>query len=183
MLVHSCCGPCTIYPLSVLRQEYEVSAFFFNPNIHPYQEFNRRRDTFLNFCGRENVQVVGESSYGLREYLRRVVNNEERKCSICYSWRLEETAKTASAFNFECFSSTLLYSRFQNHEQLKHVGFELEASYGVRFAYHDFRIGWQEGIDSSREQQMYRQPYCGCIYSEQERYDRSLRKKNKAEDN
>ena len=79
--------------------------------------------------------------------------------------------------------TTLLYSRYQDHEQLKKVGVELEASYGVHFAYHDFRVGWQEGIDRSKEQQMYRQPYCGCIYSEQERYDRNIRKNNKIEDN
>lgn len=182
LLLHSCCGPCTIYPLSVLRHEYEVSAFFFNPNIHPFQEYTKRKNTLLAFCDQEKIDTVGDISYGLKEYLQKVVNNEERKCSICYSWRMEKTAEKASELDFGCFTTTLLYSRYQNHEQLRDFGYSLEKKYGVRFIYEDFRVGWQQGIDESIEQEMYRQPYCGCIYSEQERYDKSLRKRNKSKD-
>lgn len=124
-----------------------------------------------------NIPVIGEQRYGLTEYLRKVVNNEHRKCTICYSWRMEETARTAVENGFEFFSTTLLYSRYQDHEQLRKCGKRLETKYGVNFIYHDFRVGWQEGIDKSIAKQMYRQPYCGCIYSEQERYDKQLRKK------
>lgn len=177
LLLHTCCGPCSIYPLTELRQDYEISAFFFNPNIHPFREFKKRREALLAYCKKENIPVVDTSTYGLQEFLRKVVFHERERCAICYSWRLEETARKAAAEGFHSFSTTLLYSRYQNHAQLKICGSKLSQKYGVDFVYRDFREGWQYGIDKSIELGMYRQPYCGCIYSEQERYDKSLRKK------
>jgi predicted adenine nucleotide alpha hydrolase (AANH) superfamily ATPase len=177
LLLHSCCGPCTIYPLSVLREDYDISTIFFNPNIHPYKEYKRRKNTLYEFCQRENIPIVGSYDYGLKEYLRRVVNNEDQKCRICYSWRMDETARVAKESGFSHFTTTLLYSRYQDHERLKKYGYSLAETYGINFVYGDFRQGWQQGIDLSIEEGMYRQPYCGCIYSEQERYDKSLRKR------
>ncbi len=176
LLLHTCCGPCTIYPLSLLRKTYKVSAIFFNPNIHPYREFKKRRSTFLAYCESEKVPVLDAGSYGLTEFLRKVVFHENRRCRICYSWRLEETARRASEGGFSSFSTTLLYSRYQNHEEIRNVGLLLAKKYNIDFIYADFREGWQFGIDKSKELDMYRQPYCGCIFSEQERYDKSLYK-------
>ena len=176
ILLHTCCGPCSIYPLEQLRQEYEISAFFFNPNIHPFLEFKRRQETLLAFCKNENIPVVEEGVYGLEEYLRKVTFNEDKRCQICYQWRMEETARRAAEDCFDGFSTTLLYSRYQDHEELKKCGFDLAEKYGITYVYQDLRVGWQYGIDKSREYGMYRQPYCGCIYSEQDRYDPAKRK-------
>ena len=177
LLLHTCCGPCSIFPLEQLRQDHQISAFFFNPNIHPYLEFKRRQETLLAFCRSENIPVVDEGLYGLKEFVRKVAFNEGDRCHICYEWRMEETASRAARDGFDGFSTTLLYSRFQNHEALKQCGYGLADKYGIPFIYRDFRVGWQYGIDKSREYDMYRQPYCGCVYSEQDRYDPTKRKK------
>lgn len=182
ILLHVCCGPCTIYPLQVLRdQGYTVEGYFFNPNIHPYREFKRRIDALRELADLEKFSVAIDPNYGLQEYLRRVVFHEQERCSICYDLRLEQVARTAAKMGVDAFSSTLLYSRYQNHEQIREKGKQLGEKFGVAFLYQDFRHGWQEGIEKAKEMGLYRQPYCGCIYSEQERYDKKLRKINNQE--
>ena len=178
ILLHSCCGPCTIYPLSRLRsQNHDVTAYFNNPNIHPYKEFKRRLNTLKEFAQSERFPLISENQYGLTEFLQKVVFKEKSRCPICYEMRLEKTAQYAAENDFDGFTTTLLYSRYQNHELLIAQCEKLATSYSLQFIYEDFRTGWQQGIDLSIEKDMYRQPYCGCIYSEQERYDKSLRKK------
>ncbi len=117
-----------------------------------------------------------DKNYGLIGFLRNVVNNEDNRCSYCYRDRLEKTAQKAKKEGFESFSTTLLYSKYQNHREIRSVCEELSKQYSLHFYYEDFRAGWQAAIDESRERNMYRQPYCGCIYSEQERYDKKFRK-------
>lgn len=177
LLLHTCCGPCSIFPLSQLRADSkDVTAFFYNPNIHPYKEYTKRRDTFYDFSENENLKVLEEGKYGLKEFLQMVVFKESKRCQLCYKMRLSRTAKTASRLGFESFSTTLLYSRYQNHDMIVSIGEDLAKNFSLFFYYQDFRTGWQEGIELSKQQKMYRQPYCGCIYSEQERYDKSLKK-------
>ena len=175
LLLHTCCGPCAIYPIERLRQDHDISAFFFNPNIHPFQEFKRRQETLIDYCRSLHIPVVDQGIYGLTEFARRVAFHEQERCTICYSWRMEEVARRAAEEGFDSFSTTLLYSRYQDHQALKDFGFSLAEKYGITYLYEDFRVGWQRGIDLSREYGMYRQPYCGCMYSEQDRYDRSRR--------
>ena len=124
VLLHTCCGNCAIIPVKRLReQHHDVTAFFFNPNIHPYREFQRRL-----------------------------------------------TARKAAEEGYDAFSTSLLYSRYQQHDKLREYGELLAEEYGVLFHYEDYRTGWKEGIDASRGMQLYRQQYCGCIYSEMDRY-------------
>ena len=180
LLLHTCCGPCLIYPEAVLRTEgMAVTAYFHNPNIHPYREFTAR----LGAC-REYLEAVGlphflDREYGLAGFLRQVVFRERERCASCYAMRLEKTAALAAREGYDGFSTTLLYSRYQNHQLIRSTGEELAARFGLDFVYRDFREGWQEGIDRAKELGMYRQAYCGCIYSEQERYDKRLKKHNK----
>jgi len=180
ILLHVCCGPCTVYPLESLRQQgHEVTGYFYNPNIHPYREFKRRIQALVAFAELNNFKVEIDRNYGLTEYLLQVVFNENKRCSICYDMRLEPLAKLAAEQGADAFTSTLLYSRYQNHALLIEKGERLAQQYGIQFYYQDFREGWQQGIDGSIAMDLYRQPYCGCIYSEQERYDKKLRKKAK----
>lgn len=180
ILLHACCGPCTIYPLSVLKsQNHDVTAYFNNPNIHPYKEFKRRLNTLKEYAKSEDFLLISEEQYGLTEFLQKVVFKEKLRCPVCYEMRLESTAKYAAENGFDGFTTTLLYSRYQNHDLLIDRCEKLAQTHSLRFVYEDFRLGWQQGIDLSIEKDMYRQPYCGCIYSEQERYDKSLRKKKK----
>lgn len=180
ILLHTCCGPCSIYPLAQLRRQgHQVSGYFHNPNIHPFREFKKRLAAMREFADRQKLAMVYDGDYGLREYLRRVVNREEERCRICYAMRLAEVARLAEAEGYEAFSTTLLYSRYQNHGEIRRQGEELAAKHNLTFYYEDFRVGWQEGIDQAIAMGLYRQPYCGCIYSEQERYDKKMRKKKR----
>ncbi len=186
IFLHICCGPCTVYPLRRLRDEkHDVTGYFYNPNIHPFREFKRRIKALMEFSEREHLKVEIDREYGLKRYLRRVVFHEDERCGICYDMRLERVVEEAKRAGAEAFSTTLLYSKYQNHELIRSKGEELAKENNIRFYYEDFRQGWQEGIDGSIAMELYRQPYCGCIYSEQERYDKKLQKilrKKKTED-
>ena len=180
--MHVCCGPCACYPLDLLRREgHTVRGYFFNPNIHPFREFRRRLRALEELCALTGFTVEFEREYGLRDYLRQVVFHEEKRCALCYAMRLGPTVERAVAAGADAFTTTLLYSRYQNHALIKAQCEALAAEHGIEFFYHDFREGWQEGIDLSIEMALYRQPYCGCIYSEQERYDKKLRKRKAAQ--
>ena len=191
ILMHMCCGPCSCYPTEKLRAEgLEPTGFFFNPNIHPYQEWRKRLRAAREFAEKVNIKFFAENHYGLRDFLSKVSNvvegidSEEtfknsdgwhNRCKICYSWRLSETAKFAAENNFEIFTSTLFYSIHQNHELMKKLAEHFAKIYGVQFYYEDFRAGWQRGIDLSLELELYRQNYCGCIFSEEERFSKEIK--------
>jgi len=178
ILLHVCCGPCTIYPLTVLREkDVDVTGHFYNPNIHPFKEFRQRLVTLQDYADKTKLPLIVDSNYGLKNFVRKVAFHEAERCNICYSMRLERTAALARELEFDAFSTTLLYSKYQRHPLLISYCEKLSIENNISFYYQDFREGWQIGIDISKQMDMYRQPYCGCIYSEQERYDKSLRKK------
>lgn len=181
ILLHTCCAPCAIYPVSQLRRQFadNITLFFFNPNIHPYLEYKRRLDCLISFCKNNNLQLIVEGEYGVKDFLRAVVFKEDERCSICSSLRMYKTNEWAKTHHFDAFSTTLLYSRYQNHFQIKDQCQTLSLESKIPFYYEDFREGWQYGVDISLEQKLYRQPYCGCIYSEQLRYDKSQRQKKR----
>ena len=182
LLLHVCCAPCSTYTLNTLReQDIDVSGYFYNPNIHPYREFRKRLASLRVFAEEKKFPLEVESEYGLTEYLRRVVFHENERCMICYAMRLEKTAQQAVKSGADAFSSTLLYSRYQKHAAIVKIGKNMAEKYGIGFHYEDFRTGWQEGIDRAIAMDLYRQPYCGCIYSEQERYDKKLQKRLRRE--
>jgi len=171
LLLHICCAPCTIYPLQVLREyHHEVRGLFYNPNIHPYLEYCRRRDTLQAFAEQENLPVIWKDTYELEDFLRSVAFREGDRCRYCYYKRLSYAAHVAKKGNFEGFTSTLLYSKYQNHGLIRSIGESLAKEQGLAFVYHDFREGWETGVRISQAQGMYRQQYCGCIYSEKDRY-------------
>ena len=177
LLLHVCCAPCMVYPYRMLREKYDVHAYFYNPNIHPFREYQARKECLTAYCAREEIACTVHEKYGLKDFLQRVVFHEDERCGHCYQMRMQETARFAQENGFRRFSTTLLYSRYQNHRQIVEIGQQEAAAHNLDFYYEDFRTGWQWGIDESKKQEMYRQAYCGCIYSEQERYDTSLRKK------
>lgn len=183
LLLHMCCGPCSCYPVKKLRQEgIEPVGYFFNPNIHPYKEWDMRLKTAREFAVKVDMKMYDDDNYRLRDFLRRALAAEaveNGRCRMCYTWRLEETARFAAEQGFDAFTSTLFYSIYQQHELMKETAEHFAKLYGVELYYEDFRPGWQEGIDISRELELYRQPYCGCIFSEEERYSRAIRKARK----
>ena len=173
VLLHSCCGPCALYPLASLRGEgFEVSGFFFNHNIHPYQEYVKRRDAAVQMAEAEGLSLLMQDEYRLEEFLANVASEPAARCGYCYSSRLDVVAARARLEGFDGFTSSLFYSRYQNHDLMRVKAEEASERHGVAFLYRDFRPGWQEGIRRSKELGLYRQQYCGCIYSEKERYQR-----------
>jgi epoxyqueuosine reductase len=174
LLLHMCCAPCSIYPVRVLRLEHhDIMGFFYNNNIHPYKEYMKRKEALSEYSQQIGLKVIFSKTYDLEGFLRAIAYRESERCRFCYYDRLTATARMAKASGFESFSSTLLYSKFQKHDLIQTIGETVGREIGIPFFYRDFRSGWKEGVDESRRMEMYRQPYCGCIYSEKERYCRS----------
>jgi predicted adenine nucleotide alpha hydrolase (AANH) superfamily ATPase len=149
-----------------------VFAFFFNPNIHPYQEYQRRLETVRQFAAQAALEVIYRDEYHVVRFLRQVVFRESERCRFCYHLRLEAAARLAEKSRMDAFTTTLLYSRRQNHELVRQLGEDVGRQVGIPFLYRDFRQGWREGIQRSKDLGLYRQNYCGCIYSEQERFQK-----------
>ena len=172
LLLHTCCAPCSVYCIDTLRkEEIEPTVYWYNPNIHPYMEYKQRRDCLKQYAENINVEAIFEEDYGLREFCKNVIDDLENRCSnYCYKVRMEQTAKYAKEHGYDSFTTTLLVSPYQNHEVLKKVCEEAARKYGVEFLYRDFRPGFREGQAKARELELYMQKYCGCVFSEEDRY-------------
>ena len=189
VLVHMCCGPCSIYPIkSILKESAQVFGFFHNPNIHPYSEFKLRLAAVKKLAGLLDLDVLYDEEYRPTAFIKGMKRSlppelrggkppEGPRCTYCYSERLEATARAAKAHKFDAFSSSLLYSRYANHDEIKELGLGLADRYGLKFYYEDFRPGWLSGIEDSKDMGLYRQKYCGCIYSKIERFSKKKKKK------
>jgi len=150
--------------------DMDMMGFFYRHNIHPFQECMKREDTLKQYSQSVDLKVIYQSDYKLEKFLQSIVFREKDRCRYCYYDRLKATALVAKKGKFEGFTTTLLYSKFQNHELIKQTGEAIAKKYGLKFFYHDFREGWKFGIEESKRLEMYRQQYCGCIYSEKDRY-------------
>lgn len=171
ILLHTCCGPCSIFPVNTLREKgMEVMGFYYRHNIHPFTECLKRQETLQSYADQADFNLIVQEGYDLEGFLQKAVFRESDRCRICYHSRLKATALVAKRGKFDFFSSTLLYSKFQNHEAIITIGEAVAKSTGIAFYYHDFREGWQAGVTESKRLGMYRQQYCGCIYSEKERF-------------
>jgi predicted adenine nucleotide alpha hydrolase (AANH) superfamily ATPase len=148
----------------------KVFGFFYNPNIHPYQEYRRRLETVEQFAAQVGLEVIYRDEYDVVSFLREVAFRESNRCHYCYHLRLNAAAKLAKKSRMDGFTTTLLYSKRQDHELVRQLGAEAGQEHEIPFIDRDLRQGWQEGIQKSKELNLYRQGYCGCIYSEQERY-------------
>jgi len=169
-LVHICCAPCFTYPHKrLIEQGHEVTGFFYNPNIHPYLEYKNRMESVERYSEIKGLRVIYKNDYDIESYLRGALNAKDR-CEFCYTCRLTETARTAGLLGFDAFTTTLLISPYQKHELLADVGEKIADQHNVEFYYEDFRIGYRESRRTARELQLYMQKYCGCIFSEKERY-------------
>jgi predicted adenine nucleotide alpha hydrolase (AANH) superfamily ATPase len=179
LLLHACCAPCSTGSVAALREEsIEPVLYWYNPNIHPYTEYQARRDSLRRFAADEALRFIEEDEYGLRRFLGGVCKIDDGfqseagggRCAFCYRLRLEKAAGFAAENTFDAFSTTLLISPYQDHCRLKETGEELGARYGVAFFYRDFRPRFREGQRRAREADRYMQKYCGCVFSEEERY-------------
>jgi predicted adenine nucleotide alpha hydrolase (AANH) superfamily ATPase len=177
ILVDACCGPCAMTALRCL--EYgpgDVFFTFFNPNVHPYTEYARRRDAFREAMEMEAVEFE-VLPYLPEEWWRAVAFREESRCEMCYRLRLRRAAERAAAMGLERFTTTLLASPYQDHELIGRIGETLADEMGLRFLPWDGREVYREVLQEAREKGIYTQPYCGCLLSERERYDPAFRRR------
>jgi epoxyqueuosine reductase len=175
ILLHTCCAPCIVHPAAVLREEgFTIHAFFYNPHIQPYQEFQKRLDTLKSYAEIEQIPLIVRNDYDPETFFRQVAFRETSRCVYCYSLRLNAAASLAKKSRFDAFTTTLLYSKHQKHELIISMAEEASRRHGIPFYYKDFRIGWSKGREKAKALGIYRQQYCGCIYSEMERFCPSI---------
>lgn len=146
------------------------TGFFYNPNIHPYLEYRKRLDTVKEFSARVGLEVRYRDGYDLDQFLSAVAGTGPNRCERCYRMRLAAVCAAAKENGFSAFTTSLLYSKFQKHDLIRGVGRETASEHGIELYYEDFRRGWREGIMESKAMGLYRQQYCGCVYSEHDRY-------------
>lgn len=178
LLLHACCAPCSSYVLEYLSEFFDITLLYFNPNISPESEYRKRIgevERLLREMPLKSEVGLLEGRYCPEEFFKLAEGLEElpeggERCFKCYRQRLEETAKTAKEGGFDYFTTTLSISPHKNAEKLNLIGEELEKEYGVRYLYGDFkkRNGYKRSIELSRIYGLYRQNYCGCIYSRRE---------------
>ncbi len=175
LLLHCCCAPCSVSCIEPLRQEgIEPVAFWYNPNIHPFKEYEARRDCLIEYTDKIGVSLIVNEDYGLREFVKNVASSIDNRCVYCYSHRLEQTARYAAENGFDSFSSTLFASVYQNHELMLEAANSFSKKYSVKFLYRDFRPNFKQGNQTAREEGLYMQKYCGCIFSEEDRYQKQI---------
>ena len=171
ILVHICCAPCAVYPFHRLKRDFEeVMGFWYNPNIQPFLEYQRRLEAVKVFAEKGEVRVIYKDEYDIKKFLRQIVYRESQRCLFCYHERLEKTAIFARRGEFDYFSSTLLLSPHQDQELLKTVMETISKKHRIKPYLERIEGGWQKGIELSKKMKLYRQEYCGCVYSEEERY-------------
>ena len=164
VLLHTCCAPCSLSCIDPLRAEgIEPVAFWYNPNIHPWKEYQARRDCLLEYAPTIGMEVRVQEDYGLREFVRHVADDIDHRCAYCYEHH-----------GFTAFTSTLLARLYQDHEGIVRAAEKYAKQYGVEFLYRDFRPNFRAGNQRARELGFYMQKYCGCVFSEQDRYQKQI---------
>lgn len=181
LLLHICCAPCSIYCIEALRDEgVEPVGFWDNLNIHPYTEYRARKNALIDYAKSIDLPLILHGEYGLRPFVQAVCGDIDGRCARCYSLRMDAAAGYAAENGFTHFTSTLLISPYQNHELLRQTAEEAAERHGVEFLYRDFRPGFREGQDKARALGLYMQKYCGCVFSEEDRYRKRKKKSEEA---
>lgn len=181
LLMHACCAPCFVYIEKDLKEngllvnemyeKVDYTACFYNPNIHPKVEYERRKNAFKEFCINQNCNNVIIDEYDLNGYVKYVVENVGKgrkfqiRCEYCYYMRLKKVFEYAKENGFDIVSTTLTISPYQNHEIIKKVGKRLEKEFDIDFIYVDYREHFREGQQMARNYELYMQKYCGCVFS------------------
>lgn len=178
LLLHSCCAPCSSHVIDLLKDSFELTVFYSNDNISPEEEFEKRLLEEKKFCEHWNIPVL-EDIYDASRFQSAICGYEHLKerslrCYQCYQLRMERTAQKASELHFEFFTTTLSISPYKVSSWINEIGKMLEKKYSVSFLYSDFKKenGYLHSIELSKEYDLYRQDYCGCSYSKQERSEK-----------
>lgn len=176
LLLHVCCAPCGTYSVERFRAlGFTVSGLWYNPNIHPFSEHERRRQTLIDYAGKTDLPLIQEMGYEVVAFMRAIQGHERfrERCAICYRLRLERTALVAAREGFDAFSTTLLISPYQDQDTIRTLGERAAGQHRVSFVFENLRRGWTAHHQMVRDCELYSQRYCGCLYSEWEALDRS----------
>lgn len=179
LLLHACCGPCSSYCLEVLSKYFDITIYYYNPNIHPDQEYNRRLEEIKRFIteykGVNKIELL-ETDYEVNDYFNSIkglenLGEKSKRCYECYKLRLEKSCIYAKKNNYDYFTTTLSISPYKNSDWINEIGENLSKKYNINYLYADFKKnnGYKRSLDLSKKYNLYRQDYCGCIYSKQER--------------
>ena len=178
LLLHSCCGPCSSYVIDYLKKYFDITILYYNPNIYPESEYQKRlfeQEKLVECLNDKDIKVV-EIGYNPTEFYEVVKGQEadkegKERCHICYRLRLEKSANYAKEHNYDYFTTTLSVSPYKNSDVLNAIGKDLEDKYNVKYLYADFKKndGYKKSIELSKKYDLYRQNYCGCVYSKYER--------------
>lgn len=174
ILLHICCAPCEIFPVEEMRRQgHTVAGFFFNPNIHPYSEYLKRKNEVDKYSRDIKLSVIW-SDYDIEGYFQHIVYNEAltKRCPVCWWLRMEKTAQFAKENGFEAFTTTLLGSPYQDQSTIKNIGEDIADRSGLKFYFHDFKEGFKKAHEIAKSKGIYCQNYCGCVFSERERIER-----------
>ena len=177
LLLHACCGPCSSYVVEYLSKYFDITIYYYNPNTYPEGEYIRRFDELNKFINNfNNIIKVVEGSYNPKEFYTSIkglenLGEKSKRCYNCYKLRLEKSAMYAKENNFDYFTTTLSISPYKNAEWINEIGKELENKINIKYLYSDFKKknGYKRSLELSKEYKLYRQEYCGCVYSKQER--------------
>lgn len=179
VLLHACCGPCSTHCIDVLREEYDIALYFYNPNILPADEYTKRLDAIGTVAQYYNVPLIVPEYVG-EEYLSRVKGLESereggQRCTVCFNLRLEKTAEYAKIGGYDLFATTLTVSPHKNAALINTIGAEIAQKYGVEYLPGDFKKkdGFKHSIQLSRMLGLYRQTYCGCGLGQSDREHKS----------
>ena len=179
ILLHSCCAPCSSHVISTLAPFFNITILYYNPNIEPREEYERRKQEEIRFISEfphENKLDIMDCDYDNSLYHETIKGLEEEReggarCIKCYYLRMDTTAKLAKENNYDYFATTLTVSPLKNSKKLNEIGETLEKKYNIKYLYSDFKKknGYKHSIELSKIYNLYRQDYCGCIYSKKER--------------
>ena len=173
VLLHICCAPCSIECIASLREEgISPVGFWDNPNIHPFTEHRSRKNALIEYAAQANFPIVQHGAYGLRPFLQETAASITNRCNVCYDMRMQATARYASENGFSHFSTTLFISPYQDHRLLRTAAERAACDAGITLLYRDFRPAFRSGQTKARALGLYMQKYCGCIFSEEERYQK-----------
>ena len=176
LLLHSCCAPCSSYVITYLYDYFDITILYYNPNIYPYEEYKKRKDEQIrlisNFKGVKIIDCDYDNDI-YNEVIKGLENEPERgsRCTKCFYLRLDKTGEIAKKNNFEYFVTTLTVSPYKNAKLLNEIGEDISKKYDIKWLYSDFKKddGYKKSIELSKKYDLYRQDYCGCIYSKRDK--------------
>ncbi|BAS31651.1 epoxyqueuosine reductase QueH [Dehalococcoides mccartyi] len=174
LLLHGCCAHCTAYSFKYWQEQgFEVSVYWYNPNIHPFTEHQNRLEAMVKLSQELSFELVTEPLYQMAEYFKKVAEKSDERCRTCFDMRLGQTAVYAARYGYEYFSSSLFISPHQKHQEAVFSAEAFAKETGVKFAYADLRKRYSDSRHITKPLDLYRQQYCGCIYSEYERFGKT----------